>query len=210
MGHIGCVCGFATVRDLTALGMRGTVLERRMVSFGNLVPWIQVRAGISGTCAGQKFWGHPMSSRWLGTALAVMLAASAAVPASAASLLELNFYLSGPRYDAVYLPPCDDPQALGRITARFAEKEGKFWSSSLTIVGYDKVRETAYRPRAPHTIPRRFCTAVAFVSDGFKHPIYYSIGEDTGMIGANFGVEWCVLGLDRNWAYNPSCKMARP
>jgi hypothetical protein len=25
-----------------------------------------------------------------------------------------------------------------------------------------------------------------------------------------WGVEWCVVGLDRNWAYNPACKMARP
>jgi len=48
------------------------------------------------------------------------------------------------------------------------------------------------------------------VSDGRKHAVYYSIGEDTGMIGASWGVEWCVVGLDRNWAYNPRCKMARP
>jgi len=25
-----------------------------------------------------------------------------------------------------------------------------------------------------------------------------------------WGVEWCVVGLDRNWAYNPTCKMAQP
>jgi len=25
-----------------------------------------------------------------------------------------------------------------------------------------------------------------------------------------WGVEWCVVGLDRNWAYNPACKMAQP
>jgi hypothetical protein len=30
------------------------------------------------------------------------------------------------------------------------------------------------------------------------------------MIGASWGVEWCVVGLDRDWAYNPRCKMARP
>jgi hypothetical protein len=30
------------------------------------------------------------------------------------------------------------------------------------------------------------------------------------MIGAIWGVEWCIVGLDRNWAYNPACKMARP
>jgi hypothetical protein len=30
------------------------------------------------------------------------------------------------------------------------------------------------------------------------------------MIGMTWGVEWCVVGLDRNWAYNPICKMAQP
>ena len=46
-------------------------------------------------------------------------------PAAAANLLELNFYLSGPRYDGV-LPPCDASDALGKISARFSEKEGSF------------------------------------------------------------------------------------
>ena len=41
-------------------------------------------------------------------------------------------------------------------------------------------------------------------------PVHYLIGEDTGMIGAVWGIESCVEGLDRNWAYNPRCKMARP
>ena len=142
-------------------------------------------------------------------ALAVALAALSAVPAAAANLLELNFYLGGPRFDGV-LPPCDSPGALGKISARFAEKENRFWSPDLSIVAFDKVREVAFRPGPPNTIPRRFCSAIAFVSDGLKHPIYYSIGEDTGMIGQTYGVEWCVAGFDRNWAYAPSCKMARP
>jgi hypothetical protein len=30
------------------------------------------------------------------------------------------------------------------------------------------------------------------------------------VLGAGQGVEWCVVGLDRNWAYNPKCKMALP
>jgi hypothetical protein len=140
-------------------------------------------------------------------ALAVTLAALPVGPAAAANLFELNFYLSGPRYDGV-LPPCD--AALGRISAHFAEKEARFWNSSLTIVGFEKVRETAFRPWAPNTIPRRFCSAIALVSDGLRHPVHYWIGEDTGMIGMAPSVEWCVVGLDRNWAYNPACKMARP
>jgi hypothetical protein len=40
--------------------------------------------------------------------------------------------------------------------------------------------------------------------------VNYWIGEDTGIIGMTWGVEWCVAGLDRNWAFNPRCKMARP
>jgi hypothetical protein len=129
-------------------------------------------------------------------------------PAShAASLWELNFYLSGPRYDGV-LPPCD--VALSKIRADFGTKEHRFWNSDLTIVDFAGVRETAFRPWAPDTIPRRFCRALALTSDGARRPVYYSIGEDTGFTGVGWGVEWCVVGVDRNWAFNPGCNMAKP
>jgi hypothetical protein len=143
---------------------------------------------------------------WRSFILAAALFA-AATPASAANWLEMNFGLSGPRYDGV-LPPCE--AGLGTIVSRFAEKESQFWNSNLQILGFERVRQTAYRPWASGTIPRRFCSATALVSDGRKHQVSYWIGEDTGFIGATWGVEWCVAGLDRNWAYNPACKMARP
>ena len=145
----------------------------------------------------------------LGCALAGMIAALPAGEVSAASWLEMNFYLSGPRYDGV-LPPCDADAALGRIASRFNEKENNFWNTDLRILGFEKIRETAFRPWAANSIPRRFCSAVVEVSDGRRHAIRYSIAEDTGMIGMTWGVEWCVVGLDRNWAYNPACKMAQP
>jgi hypothetical protein len=148
----------------------------------------------------------PGLAAWLFSALAVMLAAT---PAAAGSIFELNFWMSGPRYDGK-LPTCNDEGALNKVALRFSEKEGKFWNSKLTIVAFDQVRETAYRPWAANSVPRRFCSAVAFVSDGLKHPIHYSIAEDLGMIGGTYGVEWCVVGLDRNMAYSPACKMARP
>ena len=98
----------------------------------------------------------------------------------------------------------------GGIQKNFGTKESRFWNSDLTILGFDRVHQTAFRPWAPQTIPRRFCSAMAYTSDGVKRPVHYVIGEDTGMIGASWGVEWCVVGLDRNWAFNPACKMARP
>ena len=90
------------------------------------------------------------------------------------------------------------------------KRKANFWNSALQIVGFDKVREDAFRPWAADTVPRRFCRAVAMISDGSKHAVNFSIGEDTGFIGQTWGVTWCVIGLDRNWAYNPHCKMALP
>ncbi len=117
--------------------------------------------------------------------LAVLLTATSvlafAPAAEAAGWLEKNFWLFGPRY-----------------------------SGKLPPAGFEQVREIAFRPWAPDTIPRRYCAGVALISDGIERPVYYSIGEDTGLIGATWGVEWCVVGVDRNWAFNPACKMAKP
>jgi hypothetical protein len=152
-----------------------------------------------------------MTGRFLGIALAGLIAAASATPAAAASWFELNFGLSGPRYDAL-VPLCDDRGVLIQIHSKFSHKEGEFWSSNLEILGIDRIREVAFRPwaGAPQAVPRRFCNGVARVSDGSKHAISYSILENTGWLGIGWGVEWCVAGLDRNWAYNPSCRMAKP
>lgn len=142
-------------------------------------------------------------------ALAFVSLLQFAAPASAASWFELNFGLSGPRYDAL-VPLCHDPGVLGQIGAKFGHKEGEFWNSNLVIVGIERVREAAFRPWSAQTIPRRFCSGVARVSDGSRHAVHYSILETSGWLGVGWGVEWCVVGLDRNWAYNPACRMARP
>jgi len=144
--------------------------------------------------------------------LAVSIAAAtggAVTSARAANVFELNFWLSGPNYDN-NVPLCDEHGPLDRISSRFSSKENHFWNSDLTIVGFEKIREVAWEPWPSGTIPRRFCTASVVVSDGKRHQINYSIIEDGGMMGSGYGVEWCVVGLDRNWAYNPSCRWARP
>jgi len=138
--------------------------------------------------------------------LAVAIAAFAA-PAQAANWFEMNFGLSGPRYDG-QLPPCD--AALATISSRFAAKESRFWVSDLTIQSFDQVREIAFRPWGHDLIPRRYCEAKALLSNGIETKVFYSIGEDLDFAGATWGVEWCVVGYDRNLAYAPRCKMARP
>ena len=128
-------------------------------------------------------------------------------PAQGANPLELNFWLSGPKYDG-RVAPCES--ALGTITSQFQEKESNFWNSALRITGYGRIHETAFRPWQSDNIPRRFCSGEVMLSDGRVRLVHYSIIEDGGFSGVNQGVEWCVTGLDRNWAYNPACKAARP
>ena len=154
------------------------------------------------------------SRRLQSAAVAVLFALIALGPARAASPLEKNFWLSGPNYDGD-LPSCE--AALPRIADRFADTQRHFWANDVSIVGFEHVREVAYSPWALGTIPRRFCTAVALVNDARwpqvpyrRHVVKYSLGEDTGFAGFDWGVEWCVTGYDLNWAYNPRCKMAGP
>jgi hypothetical protein len=126
-----------------------------------------------------------------------------------ASWLEKNFWLSGPRYDRV-MPSCDYPRALDRIIADLHTVEARFWNSELQILGFENIRETAVLPWAAQSIPRRFCSGTAVISDGLRRPIYYSIAEDIGMIGLDWGVNFCIVGLDRSSAYNPACRPAKP
>jgi hypothetical protein len=129
--------------------------------------------------------------------------------AGAASFFEKNFWLSGPRYDRV-IPTCDYRPALDRIIDNFGTKESRFWNSELRIVGVEDIKETAEMSWAAQSIPRRFCHGTALINDGTRHRLVYSIAEDTGMIGADYGVNFCVVGLDRNGAYNPACRAAGP
>jgi hypothetical protein len=128
-------------------------------------------------------------------------------PARAANPLELNFWLSGPKYDG-RVAICE--KALGTITVGFEEKESTFWNSNLRIMGYSNIHEVAFRPWQSDNIPRRYCSGVVQLNDGKFHALRYSIIEDGGFASFGQGVEWCVVGLDRNWAYNPACKAAGP
>jgi hypothetical protein len=153
-----------------------------------------------------------MRRRIVSTIAAVLLVAtglSATSSADAATIFEKDFWLSGPLYSAK-VPLCEEHEPLKMIQRRFSTKEGKFWNSDLKIVGFERIQEVSWEPWAPGTIPRRFCRASVLISDGVRRSMYYSITEDGGMIGASYGVEFCVVGLDREWSYQPDCLRAKP
>ncbi|NEU10708.1 hypothetical protein G3T14_01005 [Methylobacterium sp. BTF04] len=110
------------------------------------------------------------------------------------------------------IPGCQAPEVLERLSSHFAEKEAKFWNSALTIVRYEQIERTAWRPWGLDYYPRRYCSAVATTSDGLRRKVDYSVRDGLGIIGADWGIEFCVHGLDRNrsYAYATACREARP
>jgi len=140
----------------------------------------------------------------LGAALGLFAFGQAA---EAANPLELNFWLSGPRYDG-RVAGC--AAALSTIMSEFHEKESTYWNSALQITGFERIHEIAFRPWQSDSIPRRYCSGAVLLNDGKVRTVNYSIIEDGGFSGIDQGVEWCVTGLDRNWAYNPACRLAKP
>ncbi len=116
---------------------------------------------------------------------------------------------AGPNdYPEWILPSCD--AGLEKIASAFEEKESRFWNSNLQILNFADVQEIAFRPWAANVATRRFCQAKAQISDGIWRPVFYSLVFGMGEVGATWDVQWCVVGLDRNWAHNPSCRMAQP
>lgn len=140
--------------------------------------------------------------------LGLVIAAVVSLPALAREMepAERREY---PAYNA-NLPGCDNSFVLGEISDKFRTREDRFWSSDLRIVSFERVRETGWRPWGVDFIPRRFCTALVTTTDGIKRRIDYSVREGTGFIGLSWGTDWCIDGLDRNYAYAPHCRQARP
>ncbi len=139
---------------------------------------------------------------------------------------------SGPADDSLYgtpaearwapffaaLPKCDDGSVLSTITSRFSETENTFWGGVHAIAGFERVREIGFRANGLSYIPRRYCVASALMDDPRApaddtrraRTAVYSIGANAGILGIGWGVEWCVVGLDREHAYAPDCYVLRP
>jgi hypothetical protein len=108
------------------------------------------------------------------------------------------------------VPACEAPSVLSYIQQRFADNEASYWNSPLTISAIERVHAIGYRAWGLDFIPRRFCTGVALTSDGRQRQVDYSIIQEDGFAGYSWNVQWCVNGTDREGAYAPGCKMARP
>ena len=148
-----------------------------------------------------------LSSKLSGAALGALLTFGITAGAAARPLTPAEQRTHG--YSSK-LPLCQDPAVLGKIASRLSDRENEYWSSGLAIVSYDHVREVGFRSAGLDYIPRRHCNAAAVMTDGKVRRVTYAIGEDLGIIGWGWGVEWCIAGLDRNLAHGANCRAAGP
>jgi hypothetical protein len=141
--------------------------------------------------------------------LAIFVASADYIPQAAARPIVPSERRYEP-FDTSDMPNCTDPAPLSQIQSRFHERESEFWRTGLEITEFEEVKEIGFRSNGLDYIPRRYCQGHVIMSDAKVRSISYSISKDLGGIGDTFGVEWCVVGLDRNDADAPNCKMARP
>ena len=144
-------------------------------------------------------------------AATALLAATAFLVPPLASAADLDTVVVERRVvDDGKLPQCFSPKVFDEISEAFEQKEKTYWNSRLVLLSFAQPRELGYRPWGASFIPRRFCSAETRISNGTHQTVYYAIGQDIGTLGVKWGVEWCVTGLDRNFAFAPGCRMAQP
>jgi hypothetical protein len=144
--------------------------------------------------------------------LAAPLALSGAPPAVAGEQdgtpygENFTFHKHGDRFTPWSGPQCDNRKVLERVRLRFAETEEAYWQSGLIISHVGLPREVSHRHWDPALIASRSCEAQAELNDGRHVALVYRIRSEQGFAGFSWGVDYCIVGDDPTYSYQPGCR----
>jgi hypothetical protein len=139
---------------------------------------------------------------------ALLLAALAAVPATAADLgSRAPVAESLPSESG--LPACDDPSVLGNIIERQHWAEANTWQDGVRIVSIHDVRQATPRQRFSQDIVHRHCAAQADLGPHRRDALYYVISKRMGFASISWYVDFCMPRHDPYRVYDAGCRVLR-
>ena len=121
-----------------------------------------------------------------------------------------TFYFDANRTAECQRPMCYNNGVLNRISAHFNQAEAEYWHTGVRMAQITEPREIGFRDWDPTIIARRYCGGSAYLSDGRRYDLVYWLRSEQGFAGVGWGVQFCLVGRDRDYSYAPACKMLRP
>ncbi|WP_310619007.1 hypothetical protein [Flexibacterium corallicola] len=106
------------------------------------------------------------------------------------------------------LPSCDSMWTMYFVKSAIGNAVYPYYGG-LRVRGVEHIKETGYRLGNPSPVARRYCAGTANLSNGTQRAIYYKIIEHDGFLGLLWGVEACLLGLDKFRVYDGKCRTVR-
>lgn len=107
------------------------------------------------------------------------------------------------------VPACHDPAMLNRIISRFAWADRNTWHTGLRILRIDSPGESVGVPYPQSPVPRRYCTARGFLSNGTETGVFYLIEGGLGFAGLGPHLEFCLSAFDPWHVYGGWCRTLR-
>jgi hypothetical protein len=103
---------------------------------------------------------------------------------------------------------CSNSGVLKTIDARF--DHAFLNKDTIAIDSIDKVHQHRLEEATDRSpVARRYCGAVATMSDGRERTMWYLIEDGMGLAGIGDNVEFCVSGIDQMKAYDGRCRVLK-
>lgn len=108
------------------------------------------------------------------------------------------------------LPTCDQPLVISSVMQKFRIADRRTFHWGVEISEIRGVYETPEVIRNSSLIDRRYCRAVAIMTDGRSEDIAYLIETKQGFASVSWRVESCLPAYDPWHVYGAWCRAAKP
>ena len=99
---------------------------------------------------------------------------------------------------------------VSRIAEKFAYADQRIMQTGLVIANIDGIHERDLRAGGPGFVDRRYCGAVATLSNGGTSEVVYLIESGQGFASHGWNVESCLPAFDPWHVYGSWCRSLRP